>query len=182
MHSKATISNIMHSDSNLHIPRAAYAPPTSHHVKQIRINLINTEQFILEPPFIPHSDVPTTICAHIDTGADLTCTNLIEILHDYCPYSKSFPCRIKLVGALDSNNGTYPLGEGYIHVPAAIKQGYVRIQCVYSPQLSSTLISEDDIIRSNPNLRLCDYTTIIYKYYDAGSISIVCTNRKHKNK
>ena len=65
------------------LPAGAYAPPTSHHVKQIRINTINTGQLVPEPPFIPHSDVPTTIRAQIDTGADLTCTNLIEILHDY---------------------------------------------------------------------------------------------------
>ena len=117
----------MPSKSNLQLPCDAYAPLTSHHVKQIRINSINTDQLIPEPPFILHSDVPTTIRAQIDTGADLTCTNLIEILHDYCPYSKSFQCRIELVGAVDSNDGTYPLGEGHIHVLAAMKQGYVRI-------------------------------------------------------
>ena len=113
----------MHSDCTPQAQRTAYAPPTSHRVKRIRVNSINTDQIIPDPPFIPHTDVPTTIRAQIDTGADLTCTNLIEILHDYSSYSKSFPCRIKLVGAVDSNDGIYPLGEGYIHVPASTKQG-----------------------------------------------------------
>ena len=125
--SKSNISTIMHSDCTPQAQRTAYVPPTSHRVKRIRINSINTDQIIPDPPFIPHSDVPTTIRAQIDTGADLTCTNLIEILHDYSSYNKSFPCRIKLVGAVDSNDGIYPLGEGYIHVPASTKQEYVRI-------------------------------------------------------
>ena len=131
----------MASKPNPKLPSNAYAPPTSHHVKQICINSINTNQLIPESPFIPYSDVPNTIRAQIDTGADLTCTNLIKILHDYRPYSRSFPCLIRLAGAVNSNDGTYPLGEGFIHVPATIKQ---RI-CPYLMRLFTTTLIHSNL-------------------------------------
>ena len=155
-----------------------YIPPTHTSTKSICIKSLQTDTIHPPPPIIYDRDITTAIRGQLDTGADLTCTNLIEILHDYKSYSKSFPCRIKLVGAIDSTDGVYPHGEGYIHVPADSHLGFIRIRCVYSPHLSSTLISEDDIIRSNPYLKLKEYTTAIYKYHDAGSVSIICTNHK----
>ena len=96
--------------------------------------------------------IPSAVRAQqINTGADITCKNLIGVIHNYKkPYKKEFPCQLKLVGAINSTDGVYPHGKGYIHVPAVNEKGYVWLCCIYSPTPSLTLISEDNIICSNP--------------------------------
>jgi len=86
--------------------------------------------------------------AQLDTGAMVTCTNLLHILHDfrYYSYDSKFPCTTRLTGAIDKSVEIFPLGEGSLHVPAINRQGFVAIKCLYSPLLSSTLLSENYIL------------------------------------
>ena len=70
-------------------------------------------------------NISLTVRTQIDTGADITCTNLIDIIHNYKPYTKEFPCQLKLISAIDSTDGVYPHGKGYIYVPAVNEKGYV---------------------------------------------------------
>ena len=50
---------------------------------------------------------------------------------------------MRLVGAIDEANAVYPEGEGYLHIPAEVHKGYIRVRCYYSPRLTSTLLSEN---------------------------------------
>ena len=169
-------------DTNVNVV-TAYTPPLAHNlqIRQIRIHSITKHQ--VDPAPKLQRDLTTVIRAQLDTGADITCTNLVHVLHNYKPYTKSFPCRVRLVGAFgdngDKNLGTYPLGEGLLHIPASTTIGYIPVCCVYSPHLTSTLLCEDDIIRTQEHLRLRDFTTTIVKYYEAGTFSLTC---EHKNK
>jgi len=86
------------------------------------------------------------IRAQLDTGAMVTCTNLLHVFHDFRYYDTKFPCRKRLTGAIDKSVGILPLGEGTLHVPAINRQGYVAVKCLYSPHLTSTLLSENDIL------------------------------------
>ena len=52
-----------------------------------------------------------------------------------------------MTGAVGSNN-VYPFGEGKTYLPAAVPCGYIVIRCFYSPHLSSTLISPQDILKT----------------------------------
>ena len=69
------------------------------------------------------------VVAHLDTGAKVTVTNLQYILHDYKPYTESFKCPVRLIGAIDKSNAIYPEGEGYLSIPAEIKTGYIHVKC-----------------------------------------------------
>ena len=161
----------------------AYTPPLAHDLKIRRIRIHSITKHQVDPPPKLQRNLTTVIRAQLDTGADITCTNLLHVLHNYKPYTKSFPCRVRLVGAIgkngDENLGIYPLGEGFLHIPASTQNGYIPVCCVYSPHLTSTLLCKDDIIRTQKHLRLRDFTTTIVKYYKAGTFSLTC-NHKHK--
>ena len=115
-----------------HLNGDPYTPPLAKHITLRRINIHDiTKHNVPEPPALSH-DLTTVVRAQLDTGADITCTNLIDVLHDYRQYSISFPCKIRLIGAIgqdgDPNLGIFPLGEGYLHIPASTNTGYVCIR------------------------------------------------------
>ena len=163
-------------------PDTPYEPTSSTSLNVVNVHSTTSTPHPLPPPTVYTSNISSTVRAQIDTGADITCTNLIDVIHNYKPYTKEFPCQLKLVGAINSTEGVYPHGEGYLHVPAANDNGYTRVRCIYSPTLSSTLISEDDFIRSNPKLKLRDYTIEIYKFHDTNKLTIRCKHRLDDNK
>eukprot|EP00536_Pseudo-nitzschia_multiseries_P018284 jgi/Psemu1/54921/gm1.54921_g len=152
-----TTSNIPSTDvlPSLHLP--PFMPPApsdspsdqlpiSPHIKTIQINDLYTTPIPLPPPDIDH-DITTSICAEIDTGAIVTCTNMVDTLHSYRPYGMSFPCPFKLTGAVD-NKPIYPLDKGFIRVPTSTPTKYAHT-------------------------RFKDFTpTAIYKYSKAGAMSL----------
>ena len=72
----------------------AYTPPLAKQLALRRINIHSiTRHKVPDPPKLHHNLV-TAICAQLDTGADITCTNMKDCLHDYRSYDKSFPCKI----------------------------------------------------------------------------------------
>ena len=70
----------------------AYTPPLARDLKIQRIRIHNITKHHVAPPPRLHWNLTTVICAQLDTGADITCTNILHILHDYRPYTNSFPC------------------------------------------------------------------------------------------
>ena len=83
-------------------------------------------------------------------GAEATVTNLLIYLHNYCPYTARFKCPVRLTGTVGTTN-IYPLGEGFLHLPAPNPSGYLGVCCFYSPHLTSTLVSPRDILKTWPN-------------------------------
>ena len=89
-------------DTNVNVV-TAYTPPLAHNlqIRQICIHSITKHQ--VDPAPKLQRDLTTVIRAQLDTGADITCTNLVHVLHNYKPYTKSFPCCVRLVGAFGDN-------------------------------------------------------------------------------
>ena len=130
----------------------ACTPPIARTVQLRRIKIHNVAKHKVDPP--PHlkQNLTTVIHAQLDTGANMTCTNVEAVLHDCKPCTQSFPCKVRLVGAIgeagDENMGTHPLGEGTLHVPASTSSGFTPVRCVHSPHLTSALSCEDDVLCS----------------------------------
>ena len=90
-----------------------------------------TRHKLPEPPQLP-CNIITTVRAQLHTGADATCTSIMEVLHDHRKHSKSFPCQVCLVSAIrkdsDKNSGVHPSGEGcLLHITATPPTGCVRV-------------------------------------------------------
>ena len=122
-------------------------------------------------------DDPDAIRGEIDTGAKVTCTNLLYILHDYTPYTAVKPSPLRLKGAIASDsNSIVPLGHGYIRLPSPNRQGYIAVRSYYHPDLTSTLISENDILNSSG--QSSSYTGLnLTKWIDPGTFTITCHHR-----
>ena len=96
------------------------------------------------------NDDPSAIRGQFDSGADASVTNLLIYLHKYRPYTPKFKCPVKLTGAVGSED-LYPLGEGFLHLPAPTPCGFLAVRCFYSPHLSSTLVSPRDLLKISQN-------------------------------
>jgi hypothetical protein len=81
------------------------------------------------------------IRAQMDGGAKVSVTNLLMLLHNVKFYSSKFKCKIRMHSAT-SKTIMQPLAEGYLRVPAMTSEGYVDVLCYYSPQFTSTLLSD----------------------------------------
>ena len=73
----------------------------------------------------------------------------MSLIHNYRSYTDSFPCPIRLRGAIDSTNTALPQGEGEIHVPGNNVLGYNAIRTFYTPAINSTLINDQDLYNSS---------------------------------
>ena len=49
-------------------------------------------------------------CSQIDTGAMVSCTDQLHILHNYRAYDETFPCPIRLSSAVNKSDDCLPLG------------------------------------------------------------------------
>ena len=92
---------------------------------------------------------PNAMRAQIDTGAKVSVTNLKYALHGYKEYGENKKSPICLTGAIDSNLKINPEGYGYIRIPSENKRGFIDVKTYYSPRLTSTLMSENCILRAS---------------------------------
>jgi len=72
-------------------------------------------------------DDPDVIRGELDTGAKVTCTDLLYILHNYVAYMLDNPSPIRLTAAIASS-GVAPLGFGYIHLSSPNRQGFIAVK------------------------------------------------------
>ena len=59
---------------------------------------------------------------------------------------------MKLTGAVGTKD-IYPIGESFLHLPASTQSGFLAVQYFYSSELSSTLVSPCDILKTSKNWR-----------------------------
>ena len=117
--------------------------------------------------------------AQIDTGAGVSCTNLLFALWNYRAYTAAWPAPIKLTAALARS--TVPLGEGYLRLPGP-GNTYVDVLTYYSPDLTSTLVSEKSILYST-NFPVKEYGgQWIRKFFtsddcETGNITVLCQHK-----
>ena len=112
----------------------------------------------------------TVFRALVDTGAWGSATCHKELIMDYTKYTSSFPCPVRLTGAITEDNGVsnsiVPLGEGFILVPSWFPQrGFVQVKVYYSPHLTGTIINEDDIMGYTKKHRDKFSGLTLHKYY-----------------
>ena len=61
----------------------AYTPPVARTIQIRRIKMHNITKHKVDPPPHLRRDLTTVVRAQLDTGADMTCTNIKAVLHDY---------------------------------------------------------------------------------------------------
>ena len=125
------------------------------------------------------TDVTSAAHAQIDTGADTTCTNLLYLLHRYKPFSPSNPCPLHLRPAKKGATIT-PLGAGYLRVPAPTILGYKDVYTFYSPDLNTTVISDNSLIRSTGNPSAYSGVTL-EQFFDAGTCTFTAHHRLRRS-
>eukprot|EP00980_Cylindrotheca_fusiformis_P009852 scaffold2183_cov131-Cylindrotheca_fusiformis.AAC.1 len=149
------------------------APIHSRSDFDIELDLEDINLMIDTPALHPISIEDNTsegIRAQIDTGAFVTCTDQLNMLHNYQQFTSSAPSPIRLMPAtVDSD--TVPKGFGYLRVPAPNILGYLDVHAFYTPKLRTTVIDERDLIRAAG----LDITEIISenltKQYESGTFT-----------
>eukprot|EP00536_Pseudo-nitzschia_multiseries_P004809 jgi/Psemu1/10927/gm1.10927_g len=126
--------------------------------------------------------------AHIDTGAKVSCTNLKHILHGYKPYTKLRKCLVRLTAAIGGKAATcIPEGSGYLHIPVPNHIGYLKVFFYYSPSLSTTLLSENDLCGMTSRMRHQFSGESIHKAFtdthdssgqQNGNLTIICHHKQ----
>ena len=110
------------SDSNdkRHVVNGdAHTLPSAKQLAMRRANVHKMTKHKLPDPLQLQDDMTTAMRAQLDTGADMTCSNIVETLNDCREQSESFPCEVHLVGAIgkdgDKDLGVHPWGGGHLH-------------------------------------------------------------------
>ena len=67
---------------------------------------------------------------------------------------------------------TVPEAEGYLRVQADVPAGFIDVRCYYSPSFTGTLLSDNDILRDDPQKRFYN-SQVMTKYFalDDGKFS-----------
>ena len=86
-------------------------------------------------------------CAHMDNGAKCLVTNLAHLLEKVRYFDNKLPCKVKTREAT-SKISIVPTAIGYIRVKTNNIDGYIDVQCYYSPQFTPTLLSENNVLRA----------------------------------
>ena len=121
------------------------------------------------------------IRAQLDTGAKVTCTNVLHILHNFKYYDSTFPSSFRLTVAIDKSFAVLRLGEGYLNITAINRQGFIAGKCLYSPHLTSSLLSENDIILTSGDSEKDFSDQIIDKTFtesrSTGNFTLTCHHK-----
>jgi len=126
-------------------------------------------------------DDPDAIRAQVDTGAHVSCTDQLHVLHGYRDFTRSLPSPVKLMPATVRSDAV-PKGVGYLHVPAKKAQGFLSVQTFYTPYLQTTVIGNRDLVKAS-NVRVKDIESdSITKHKDAGNFTYHAKHRMNSSK
>ena len=86
------------------------------------------------------------VVAQVDTGAEVTVTNIPWVLHDPVWYKESNKkCPVAMYGAT-STTLISPEAEGKLAIPADNIQGFIYVKAYYSPMFNLILLSNKDVL------------------------------------
>ena len=85
----------------------------------------------------------------MDGGAKCTVTKNLKFLRDVRFYDKNFQPKVKMQGAT-SKATIVPVAEAFLKVPTISDGVFMKIKCYYSPEFTSTLLSDNDILELLP--------------------------------
>jgi len=115
-------------------------------------------------------DDPDAIRAQVDTGAHVSCTDQLHLLHGYREFTQSRPNPVKLMPAT-VNSDAVPNGVGYLHVPAKNAQGCLAAQTFYTSCICTAVIDERDLVKA-AKINVKDMQSdSITKHKDAGTFT-----------
>jgi len=121
------------------------------------------------------------IQAQVNTGAHVSCTDQLHMLHGYRDFTRSLPSPVKLMPATVGSDAV-PKGFGYLHVPAKNTKGFLAVQTFYTPYLRTTVIDERDLVKAS-NVRVKDIESdSITKHKDAGTFTYHAKHRMKSSK
>ena len=115
----------------------------------------------------------------MDGGAKCSVTNILEILRNITWFDKKKnPALVHIKGAT-SGTLIVPEAKGWLHVQANTRDQYLDVLCYYSPYFTSTLLSDRDVLLSNPCAK--EYSgQVISKYFDLNSKQVNEDPRKKR--
>jgi len=121
------------------------------------------------------------IRAQVNTGAHVSCTDQLHMLHGYRDFTRSLPSPVKLMPATVGSDAV-PKGFGYLHVPAKNTKGFLAVQTFYTPYLRTTVINERDLVKAS-SVRVKDIESdSITKHKDAGTFTYHAKHRMNSSK
>jgi len=157
---------IMSSINEVDIHRLSWSPAADVQVKTVADQL---------------DDDLDVIRAQVDTGAHVSCTDQLHMLHGYRSFTQLLPSPVKLMPATVGSDAV-PKGFGYLHVPAKNTKGFLAVQTFYTPYLRTTVIDERDLVKAS-NVRAKDIESdSITKHKDAGTFSYHAKHRMNSSK
>lgn len=120
-------------------------------------NYLTSSGATIDHEFNPDSKFPGIICykltslpsvdndiiAHLDDGAHVSTTNNKNIFFSYSAFTSANPCKVRLI-PVDKIWYT-PTGIGTIRIPANTTNGYIVLPMYYTPELPTTIVSNDSI-------------------------------------
>jgi len=121
---------------------------------------------------------PDALRAQIDTGADVSCTDQLHMLHQYREFDEAFPSPIKMMGGIVHSNAA-PKGHGYLHIPAHNERGFLAVRTFYTPLLRITVVDERDLFKAAGHKAKDMMSEKITKHYDTGTFTY---HARHKLK
>ena len=90
--------------------------------------------------------------AQMDSGTKCTITNNINLLKNVKWYSRWFLPRVKMKGAT-LKTIIVPEAQGYLEVPTITPGVTIDVLCYYSPDFTSTLLSDNDVLKANKHAK-----------------------------
>ena len=75
----------------------------------------------------------------IATGAFVTCTDQLHMLHNYVEFSEANPSHVQLALA-SVNSDACTQGYGYLHAREHNVQGFCAVSTFYHPNLWTTIV------------------------------------------
>jgi len=128
-----------------------------------------------------HEDNMDALQAQVDTGAHVSCTDQLHMLHKYRDFTRSLPSPVKLLPATVGSDAI-PKGMGYLHAPAKNSQGFLAVQTFYTPYLRITVIDKRDLVKAS-NVRVKDIESDgITKHKDTGTFTYHAKHRMNSSK
>lgn len=115
--------------------------------------------------------------ALLDTGTFASCTDQLQLLHNYVAFGPKNPSPIRLMPATENSDAT-PKGVGYLHVPSPTAPGgFLAIRTFYHPALRTTAIDERDFVKAM-DAKKEDYTgETMHKSHEACTFTYQCHHR-----
>jgi len=164
---------IMSSIDAVDVHRISWSPAANVQVEveDVRVKTVTAQ----------HDDDLDALRVQVHTGAHVSCTDQLHMLHGCLDFTRSLPSPVKLLPATVGSD-VVPKGVGCLHVPAKNAQGFLSVQTFYTPYLRTTAINERDLVKaSNVGVKDIEFDSIT-KHKDAGTFTCHAKHRMNSSK